>query len=205
MQDETTIIRPRWYWNIPIVLLVGILGSLGVRGLVLDDARYSWGTFCKQITYRIEYRWIRRRTDGKLEATPHSNYDELRGDAKKHLAGNSKYLNTRYSLGAVESWMAAYVRYMYENRDAYSGQPPEGEPAAKDEIVGFTAEAWYRVNTSRTFHEPYFARLAKEGKYVPPRQQLFFSYPPPRGTTKPRSVKEYVRDLNQTDVKDDDE
>ena len=202
VQDEAPAIQPRWYWNIPIVLLVGILGSLGVRGVIKDDAQYSWGTFCKQITYQIEYQWVFETADGERYIETHWHDDELRGDADTHLRGNSAYRNTRYSLGAVKDWVNAYVKYMYENRDKFFTPSSNGEPARRDKIVGFTAVVWYRVNVSRTFREAHFAELMEKGETNSPKQ-LFFSYPPSK--EEPWAPTGSDGDSISDNVKDDDE
>jgi hypothetical protein len=183
--------RPRWYWNVPIFVLIGILVPLGVRGLVTDDARYSWGTFCKQATYEIEYRWEMRDPDGSIVISKHWHDDELRGEAKKHLAG-SKRLNTRYSVGAVKSWTTAYTKYMYEHRDQLM-TPAEGGNERQSEVVRFTAEVFYRVNVSRKLHQRRYTSIDEERAAMPPKKRLFFAYPlrtPDEASSIPTAVKE---------------
>ncbi|MCG8587184.1 MAG: hypothetical protein MI757_20960 [Pirellulales bacterium] len=172
---------PRWYWSLPIILLIGILVPLGIRGFVKDDSRYSWGTFSKQIIYHVEYHWVMRDPDGSLWTTRHWHDDELRGEAAQHLESLPRRLNTRYSLGAVKSWMNAYTKYMYENRAEFIPQSPD--VTTRSEVVGFTADVWYRVNESRRLRDRHFELMEAQGIAVSPKRQLFFSYP--RGAMLP--------------------
>ena len=98
-----------WWWNIPIVLLIGILVPLGIRSVITDDNRYGWGTFSKQVVYRIEY--YRVYDDGRIERYRPGR--ELKGKARKRL---ERFGNTRNSIGALKSWVNNYLEYLYENR-----------------------------------------------------------------------------------------
>lgn len=118
---------PRWWWNIPIILLIGILVPLGIRSIVTGDNRYGWGTFSTQVNFELSYYWVME--DGS--ATPYKSGNELRGEARKKL--KSGYNNTRYSLGAVRSWLEGYARYMYEHRP-------------NDDIKAFRAVCYYQLN-----------------------------------------------------------
>ena len=128
MEDR---IRAKWWWNIPIILVIGILVSLGIRSVITDDNRFGWGTFSKQVVYKIDYSWVYK--NGK--STRYEPGKELKGTARKNL---SKQGNTRYSLGALKSWVNNYLKYLYENR-----------PAAN--IKSVRAEILYTINTSRRF------------------------------------------------------
>jgi hypothetical protein len=202
--NETT--QPRWYWNVPILLLVGILVSLGIRGLIKDDARYSWGTFCKQVIYEVDYRWVMRDPDGTEWTIKHEHEGELRGEAKTHLEGLPKQLNTRYSLGAVKSWIAAYTRYMFEHSDDFV-LPPQSK------VVGFTAEVAYRENVSRKLRVSNFKETEKDSAAESPTRRLFFAYPltikDPRPGTEPTPAEKIIGPGvsvdKSTNVKDDDE
>lgn len=121
--------KVKWWWNIPIVLMIGILMFLGFRSIITDDNRYGWGTFSKQVTYVVKYYWVDE--DGTQFRYFPGN--ELRGEAKKKLL--YKY-NTRYSLGAVRSWTTNYAEYMYKNRN-------------QRRFNSFRAEVFYEINKSR--------------------------------------------------------
>lgn len=153
MTDSATVDEasssPRWYWNLPILLLFGILVPLCTRGLIADDGRYSWGTFSKQIVYLTHYRWILRGRDGDVYYVNHSHEGELRGDARTHLGGAPRVRNTRYSLGAVKSWLTGYCRYMYDERDRFFAKDAAALTSERDEVIGFAARTAYVVNVSR--------------------------------------------------------
>lgn len=118
----------KWWWNIPIVLLIGILVPLGVRSVITDDNRFGWGTFSKQVAFRVNYYWV-NDNGKKLKYNPGK---ELRGKVRKKL---KKRGSTRYSDGALKSWIGNYTRYMY-----LQNKPGE-------EIVSFNAELLYKINT----------------------------------------------------------
>lgn len=208
MNDTQQQIQPRWYWNVPIVLLIGTLVSLGVRGRILDDARYSWGTFCKQVTYEVDYRWVMRDPDGSVWTTKHWHDGELLGEALVHLEGTPQRLNTRYSLGAVKSWLSAYTHYMYENREKFIPSPPDAT-TPRSKVVGFTAEMWYRINESRRLRDKDFQRLEEQGVSVSPKRRLFFASPTtldaPQAAAMPESSMRNHAASIQASVKDDDE
>jgi hypothetical protein len=118
----------KWWWNIPIILLVVILISLGIRSIVTAVNRYGWGTFSKQVAFRVNYYWINK--DG--EEKRYKPGKELSGKTRKKL---KKAGSTRYSDGALKSWINNYVRFMYMNN----------KPS--DDIRSFRAEVFYKVNT----------------------------------------------------------
>ena len=101
-------VKVKWWWNIPIILLIGILISLGIRSIVTDDNRYGWGTFSKQVVYKIEYYWV--YDDGRVQR--YHPGKELKGKAKREL---KRFGITRYSIGALKSWVNNYLEYLYEN------------------------------------------------------------------------------------------
>jgi len=120
--------KMKWWWNIPIILLIGILVSLGVRSVVTDDNRYGWGTFSKQVAFRVNYYWI------------NENGEEIRYRPGKELSGKSRRKlkkggSTRYSDGALKSWIKNYARFMYM----------KNKP--RDEIRSFRAEVFYKINS----------------------------------------------------------
>ena len=157
----------RWYYHIPIVLLLGGLGALGIRSLVLDDARYGWGTFCKQICYEVDYEWIvELDTFGEDDGKTYYGTRRVTGDPgqlgevhekladrdanpslaqrspqeAKQLASQKWEHNTRYSLGAVKSWMRGYLKWLYARRQYF--EPDE-------RVVGVRATVYYQVNVVR--------------------------------------------------------
>ena len=125
----STPAKVKWWWNIPIILLIGILVSLGVRSVVTDDNRYGWGTFSKQVVYIVEYYFV--YDDGKIEK--YLPGKELKGIAGRKL---NKFGNTRYSTGAMESWVNNYLKYLYENEQ-------------DRKIKSVRAEILYTINESR--------------------------------------------------------
>ena len=125
----STPAKVKWWWNIPIILLIGILVPLGVRSVVTDDNRYGWGTFSKQIVYEVEYYIV--YDDGEIEKYLPGN--ELKGIARVKL---NKFGNTRYSAGAMKSWVNNYLEYLYEN-------------IHDRKIKTVRAEVLYTINQSR--------------------------------------------------------
>jgi len=122
-------VKVKWWWNIPIILILGTLVFLGIRSVVTDDNRYGWGTFSKQIVYKIDYYWV--YDDGRSEK--YYPGKELRGTATGKL---KSFGNTRYSTGAVKSWVGNYLRYLYENKPG-------------EDIKSVRAHILYTVNKSR--------------------------------------------------------
>jgi len=120
--------KTKWWWNIPIILLIGILVPLGVRSVVTDDNRYGWGTFSKQVAFRVNYYWINENG----EETRYRPGKELSGKVRKKL---KKGGSTRYSEGALKSWINNYARYMYMNNKT------------RDKIRSFRAKVYYKINT----------------------------------------------------------
>lgn len=101
-----------------VLAFLGGLVGLGVRSLVLHDARFGWGMFTHHVEYRLEYAWILE--DGEREP-----YDARRPYSRTlKLAGRARYLSaarrrsTRQGIGALRSWIAAYLE------DAYASRPP---------------------------------------------------------------------------------
>ena len=119
----------KWWWNIPIILLVGILVSLGIRSIVTDDNRFGWGTFSKQTSFSINYYWVGK--DGKRQR--YLPGKEINGKVRKKLKRRG---STRYSVGALESWVNNYVRYMYLNNKV------------SEDTGSFLAVVRYRINST---------------------------------------------------------
>lgn len=120
--------KMKWWWNIPIILLIGILVPLGVRSVVTDDNRYGWGTFSKQVAFKVNYYWINK--NGKEKR--YRPGKELSGKDRRKL---NKGGSTRYSDGALKSWINNYARYMYMNNKP------------RYDIRSFRAELFYKFNT----------------------------------------------------------
>lgn len=91
--------------NVVVVAWIGALASLGVRGLVREDARYAWGMFNYILHYNVGYGW--RMQDGTLK--PHRPGKELR--RHKQRLTTLKWHKTLYGLGAVRDDVDAYARY----------------------------------------------------------------------------------------------
>ena len=121
----------KWWWNIPIILLIGILVPLGIRSIATDDNRYGWGTFSKQTSFRVNYYWV-KNNGKKISYRPGK---ELSGKVRKKLARRG---STRYSKGALESWINNYTRYIYLNK-----------PHSED-FVSFRAEIKYKINSTQS-------------------------------------------------------
>lgn len=125
----------KWWWNIPVIMLLVILIPLGVRSIITDDNRFGWGTFSKQTSFSINYYWIKK--DGtKQRYLPGK---ELGGKVRKKLKARG---STRYSVGALESWITNYTRFMYLNKR-------QSENTEK-----FRAEVRYRINSPRNSGKP---------------------------------------------------
>ena len=137
----------KWWWNIPIILLIGILVSLGIRSIVTDDNRFGWGTFSKQTSFSINYYWVGK--DGKRQR--YLPGKELNGKARKKLKRRG---STRYSVGALESWVNNYVRYMYLNNKV------------NENTGSFLAVVRYRINSTRV-----------PGKRSNDAKQILIEYP----------------------------
>ena len=120
----------KWWWNIPIILLIGILVPLGIRSIVTDDNRFGWGTFSKQTSFSINYYWVGKNGE-RIRYIPGK---ELSGKARKKLKRRG---STRYSVGALESWVNNYVRYMYVNE------------RKNEDSAYFLAVVRYRINSAR--------------------------------------------------------
>ena len=122
-------VKAKWWWNVPIILLLGILIFLGIRSIVTDDNRYGWGTFSKQVVYRVEYYWV--YDDGRVQR--YIPGEELIGIASIRLQRRS---NTRYSVGALKSWVNNYLKYLYENK-------------SQNQVKSVKAEILYTINKNR--------------------------------------------------------
>lgn len=108
MSTGNKILTPKWWWNIPAVLLIAGSLALGIRSMIKDDNRYGWGTFSKQVNFNVEYYWILDND----QTIKHFFGGELRGEAFKKLY----YNNTRYSIGAVKAWVHDYLEFLYKNK-----------------------------------------------------------------------------------------
>ena len=139
----------KWWWNIPIVLLLAILIPLGIRSVITDDNRYGWGTFSKQTVFNIRY-YLVYKDGSKKRFNPGL---ELRGNSKKLRSGG----HTRYSTGAVKSWVKSYVRYIYKVNQSH-------------EILRAEAVIHYKENVSRR------ARIKKGYRTI------FIQYPDQEGS-----------------------
>lgn len=115
----------KWYWNIPIVIMLTLLLSLGIRSLITDDNRYGWGTFLKQANYVIKYSYIKK--DG-------STHEYKPGNELIGLANQIRHIgSTRYSTGFIKHSVENYLKYLYRNKN-------------DEEIKTFRAELYYVIN-----------------------------------------------------------
>jgi hypothetical protein len=109
------------------IALIALNVALGVRTLAVQDARLGWGMFSNQMNYQTGYEWV--LADGSTR--PEAGLD-LRGKTKGYL-GETRSHRTRYGVGAMRTWLHAYVRHMYRNR-----RPPDA--------VAFRATVDYQIN-----------------------------------------------------------
>lgn len=92
--------------NLVVVSWCAVIGALGVRGLVREDARYAWGMFNYVMHYELTYAW--RMPDGQV--VPHKPGQELKKHKKRLAAG--RWHKTLYGLGSVRDDVDAYARFM---------------------------------------------------------------------------------------------
>ncbi len=148
---QEIVVSPGWWWNLPIILMVGILVPLGVRSQLTHDSRYGWGTFGRQTIYQMKYQW--EFEDGRREI--YWPGDELRQEARKHV-GSSRQLNTRYGLGAILVWIQGYGRYMWEHR-------PEGVRAFHV-VLRYELDKTRRLRLSKSASELRFHYPTEAGR-----------------------------------------
>ena len=127
LENET---KAKWWWNIPIIFMILLFISLGIRSIITKDNRYGWGTFSQQIVYEVDYFWVLKSGE-RIRYIPGG---ELFYESKSKLDSHG---NTRYSIGAVKSWVNNYVKYVYLNK----------KPGP--EVISFMAEVEYAKNVSR--------------------------------------------------------
>ena len=114
-------VSPPWHLQAIVVLFLAALAGLGLRTIVLDDARFGWGMFSKQLDHRTKYYWV--LDDGTRVATPLGR--ELAYPASKI---NDRWRHiSRYSLGAVRTWVDGYLRYQFEHHRPADAQAIEAE------------------------------------------------------------------------------
>src|SRR5688572_7378294 len=94
--------------HVVVIAWLVFIGFVGVRGLLVDDARFGWGMFPEVLTAKIEYRWA--LADGSFAA--HHTGKELRGQTKKLKDGKKKrhWYGRGALLGDVEAYAAWAVR-----------------------------------------------------------------------------------------------
>jgi len=127
MKNETKV---KWWWNLPVFFMIVLFVSLGIRSIVTDDNRYGWGTFSKQVVYEVDYFWV---LDNGKRIRYFPGDELLKGSVEKL----NSHGNTRYSIGAVKSWVNNYISYVYLNK----------KPGP--EVTSFIAEVEYVINISR--------------------------------------------------------
>jgi len=101
--------------------------GLGLRSLLLEDARLGWGMFCYQTNYTVAYEWV--LADGTTLPFPAR---DLGGRSLKYLADDYAH-RTRYGRGAIRGWMESYLGYLLARY----------RPGA---AVGARAVVTYRIN-----------------------------------------------------------
>lgn len=120
-------LAPGFLPNAIVIAFVTMLASLGIRSLILEDARLGWGMFGYQTNYTVSYEWILR--DGSTRKQPGR---DLAGRTLKYLDDTLPH-RTRYGRGAIRGWMRSYLEYMHEHY-----LPPDA--------VGIRAVVSYRIN-----------------------------------------------------------
>lgn len=91
-----------------LAFLVFLIG-LGLRSLILQDARGGWGMFGHFIQYKVKYEWV--LMDG--ETLPFHTAGRLAKKASKYV-GDDKRHKTVYNIYHMRSAVRAYVKYLYE-------------------------------------------------------------------------------------------
>lgn len=115
-----------------VLSFILLLTGLGVRSLVLQDSRFGWGMFTHHTRFEIQYHWILE--DGTRERYRTKNPP----DPKLKLKGRATYLRdgksrtTRQGIGALRSWLAAYMK------DVYASGP--------DDVVALETRLVYTIN-----------------------------------------------------------
>ncbi len=127
--------------NLLILFYILSLVSLGVRSYFTEDTRFGWGMFRNQIDYRIQYFWVMESG----ERVPHRAGSELKRGGPRLISSTSNH-RTRYGVGAVRTWMASYMEFVWNE------SPPQGSQSLE-------ATLKYRVNRagdriSETYHYP---------------------------------------------------
>lgn len=126
-EGRPAAVHPLWHL-VPAVFVGGLL-FLGVRSLVVDDARFGWGMFKEYIFVDVDYAWVMR--DGTLR--PHWPGAEARGLAYR-VDGQPGRIHG-YGRGGMHRWIGGYLSWR-ARRD-----PPPG-------AVALRAVAEWKVNRS---------------------------------------------------------
>jgi len=110
----------RWLWigqTVVGLFLVGLAG-FSLRAYSLDDGRGGWAMYSHNVQFIVTYEFV--FADGRRE--PYFPGKEIQGRASHLKARTPKSLdtfpvsNTRYGLGALQSWIRGYVDYLYRHK-----------------------------------------------------------------------------------------
>ncbi len=111
----------KFHQQVVVVVFITLLTGLGVRSVCTQDARFGWGMFVHKTEYEISYY----RFEGE-QAVKFRPLKGLKGEVARRLTKSSY---TWYGIGAVRSWVQAYLNYLSQNEDGV-----------------FEAEIQYRIN-----------------------------------------------------------
>lgn len=106
------------------LLWLALLVGLGVRGVVVDDARYAWGMFPYVLRFEVAYRW--RLDDGSTRRFVPGR--EIRRARKVFAPGREH--DAMYGLGAIRAELWAYGRQIV----ADDARVPRGARALEIEL-----------------------------------------------------------------------
>jgi hypothetical protein len=121
-------------WTVLILAWLCFYVFLGVRTLALDDARYGWGMFSKQIDYWIDFYWITESG----ESIPMKVRSDFKGEARNFIDGG-RHVRTRYGSGMIRHAVTSYLDYRLDRADRPAGS------------AGAGARIEYSVNHSEEF------------------------------------------------------
>lgn len=110
--------------NLLPILWLALLAGLGMRGVVLDDARYAWGMFPYVLRFEVQYRW--RLDDGRT--LPFRPGKEIRRAKKVFLPGREH--DSMYGLGAIRAELRGYGRQVVNDE----ARVPPGARALEIEL-----------------------------------------------------------------------
>lgn len=123
-----------WWRHGIVFAFVGGLCVLGVRGLLIDDSRFTWGMFSKQLRCEIVYILV----DEAGEETAYSPR-HLQGVLMQNALAPGAPRMARYGVHPLEVMVRGYLRFLARQ------DLPEGTTAVRARLV-------YTVNTETEEH-----------------------------------------------------